>query len=169
MQSLPEELPTTNEQLRQLPAYRALLAPPPEPEARPMSDGGRLMASLMQIKDTAAILLLLSDGSLLFGIICLFGVPGLVLYGLRWRQVRGRAGRGAVVTQAVLSLLHELFWTYAFYDVKASNDGPPHPEVLTLLYGLGAVLSLGQLLIATLGATEQDEYPASLTDEQPAG
>jgi len=116
------------------------------------------VAALMQAKDTAAILLLLSDGSLLFGIICLFGVPGLVLYGLRWRQVRGRAGRRAVVGQAVLSLLHELFWTYAFHDVKASNDCPHHPEVLTLLYGLGAVLCVAQLLAVWTATQEPKSF-----------
>ncbi|MGI4760639.1 MAG: hypothetical protein ACRYF0_08040 [Janthinobacterium lividum] len=168
MESLPEEPLTINEQLRQLPAYRALLAPPPEPEAARPLTASRVLAALMQLKDTAAILLLLSDGSLLFGIICLFGIPGLVLYGLRWRQVRGRAGCGAVVVQAVLSLLHELFWTYAFHDATASTDGPPHPEVLTVLYGLGALLSLGQLLVATSGATDGSDYPASLSTGQPA-
>lgn len=162
MESSSQNPLTVNEQLRQLPAYQASLAP--EPLAA--STASRVVAALMQLKDTAAILLLLSDGSLLFGIICLFGIPGLVLYGLRWRQVRGRAGRGAVLTQAVLSLLHELFWTYAFYGEKASSDSTAYPEVLTVLYGLGALLSLGQLVV-TIGAADEGEYPAGTAHEQP--
>ena len=163
MESSSQKLLTVNEQLRQLPAYQASLAPEPL-EA---STASRVVAALMQLKDTAAILLLLSDGSLLLGIICLFGIPGLVLYGLRWRQVRGRAGRGAVLTQAVLSLLHELFWTYTFYGEKASSDGTAYPGVLTVLYGLGALLSLGQLVIA-ISVADEVEYPASTAHEQPA-
>lgn len=167
MEALPEEPKTINEQLRQLPAYQPMLAPAPELEPIATTTS-RVVAALMQAKDTAAIVLLLSDGSLIFGIICLFGIPGLVLYGLRWRQVRGHAGRGAVISQAVLSLLHELFWTCAFYGVKATSDGPAYPEVLTLLYGLGALLSLMQLLAAISGATEESAYAASPSEEHPA-
>jgi len=82
---------------------------------------------------------------------------------LRWRQVRGRTGHKAIMTQAVLSLLHELFWTYAFHDVHAGGDNPPHPEVLTLLYGLGAVLCVAQLLAGRLDpqATAYPTGPAA--------
>ena len=165
MDTLPEQPQTINAQLRQLPAYQPLLAPAPalEPVATTTS---RVVAALMQAKDTAAILLLLSDGSLLFGILCLFGIPGLVLYGLRWRQVRGHAGRGAVISQAVLSLLHELFWTCAFYGVKADSDGPAYPEILTVLYGLGALLSMGQLLVAISGPAKEYAGSASLPATQ---
>lgn len=167
MELLPEEPQTINAQLRQLPAYQAVLAPEPPAEAT-ASIASRVVASLMQIKDTAAILLLLSDGSLIFGIICLFGIPGLVLYGLRWRQVRGRTRRAAVITQAVLSLLHELFWAYAFHGEKASTDGPAYPEALTVLYGLGALLSVVQLVVA-MGEPTTEAYQATLPGEQPAG
>jgi hypothetical protein len=165
MEALPEEPATINTQLRQLPAYQDLLAPAPEPTPVPLT-ASRLVAGLMQLKDTAAILLLLSDGALLFGIILGFGIPGLVLYGLRWRQVRGRASRKAIVVQAVLSLLHELFLTYAFYGEKADNEPPHYPELLTVLYGLGALLSLVQLLITISGPTDED-YHTSFPDEQP--
>ena len=167
MELLPEEPQTLNAQLRQLPAYQAILAPVPPAEAT-ASIASRVVASLMQLKDTAAILLLLSDGCLIFGIICLFGIPGLVLYGLRWRQVRGRTGRKAIMTQAVLSLLHELFWAYAFYGEKASTDGPAYPEALTVLYGLGALLSAVQLAAALSEPTTED-YHVSLPDEELAG
>ena len=156
MEILPEVPETINAQLRQLPAYRVLLEPAPEPLAPATS---RLVATLMQLKDTAAILLLLSNGYLLFGILFGFGIPGLVLYGLRWRQVRGRAGRGAVVTQAVFSLLHELFWTYTFHGQSFDNEPINNREVLIMLYGLGALLSVLQLVAILLDGT--DDYEQS--------
>lgn len=167
MKPSPEEPQTINAQLRHLPAYQAILAPASPAEAT-ASIASRVVAVLMQLKDTAAILLLLSDGSLIFGIICLFGIPGLVLYGLRWRQARGRTGRKAIIIQAILSLLHESFWMYAFYGEKASTDGPAYPEALTVLYGLGALLSAVQLAVA-MGEPTTEDYHASLSDEQLAG
>jgi hypothetical protein len=162
METLPEEPQSTNAQLRQLPAYQALLAPAAEPH--PLT-GSRVVATLMQVKDTANILLLLSNGALLFSIVCGFGVPGLVLYGLRWRQVRGRAGRGAIIWQAALSLGHELFWAYAFQGDKASNEPFEYDVALVVLYGLGAFLSAVQLLVILTSATEAVEYPANPADE----
>jgi len=166
MDSLPEQPQTMNAQLRELPAYQPLLAAVPEPTPT-ASMGSRLVAALMQLKDTAAILLLLSDGSLLFGIFLGFGIPGLVLYGLRWRQVRGRAGRGAIIVQAVLTLLHEVFWTYVFHGQQTAQEPLNHHEVLTVLYGLGALLSVLQLMITLFGGTEEYEQSATYSDEQP--
>jgi hypothetical protein len=165
MESPPEKPQSINEQLRQLPAYQAMLAqaeaptqtPAYVPVAVPMT-ASRQMAALMQIKDTAAILLLLSDGSLLLGIFFGFSVPGLVLYGLRWLQVRGWVGRTAIISQAVLSLLHELFWMCALYGEKPGANAPDYPVVLTALYGIGAVLSIGQLLAALSDAAEEGYY-----------
>ena len=162
-----EKTQSINEQLRQLPAYRAMLAQTEAPAQTPAYVPGavplnasRIMAILMQLKDTAAILLLLSSGALLLGIIWGFGVPGLVLYGLRWRQVRGQGGRG--VSQAVLSLLHELFWTCVFYNISPSDEYFISFKPLAVLYGLGALLSMGQLLVAMVDATdEEDYYPTS--------
>lgn len=165
MDSLPEEPQTMNAQLRKLPAYQPLLASATEPTPT-ASIGSRLVATLLQLKDTAAILLLLSDGSLLFGIFLGFGVPGLVLYGLRWRQARGRAGRGAIIVQAVLTLLHEVFWTCVFYGQRTSQEPLNHYEVLTVLYALGALLSVLQLLATLMGGAEQYEQSANYPGEQ---
>jgi len=118
----------------------------------------RKVAALMQIKDTAAILLMLSDGSLLLGIFFGFSVPGLVLYGLRWRQVRGRARRKAIVSQAVLSLLHELFWLCALYGEKPNDKSFEYTEVLVVLYGIGVLLSMGQLLVTLGDAANEKDY-----------
>jgi hypothetical protein len=163
MKPSPEKPQTINAQLRLLPAYQAMLAPAPVAEAT-SSTAGRVVAGLMQVKDTVPILLLLGKGSLLPGFIFALGIPGLVLYWLRWRQVWGRAGRGAVVTQAALSLLHELFWVCVFYSAEVWTDGPAFFEALAIFYGLGALLSLVQLVVAM----SDQEYGASLPDEQPA-
>lgn len=160
MNSLPEAPQPLAPALSQLPAYRAVLAPTP-------ITASRVVAALMQLKDTANILLLLSNGSLLLGIVCGFGVPGLILYGLRWRQVRGRAGRMGIVVQAVLSLLHELFWTGLFYGERTATEPFEYHQALTVLYGLGALLNVIQLLVALTNGAEADECPATLTDEQP--
>jgi hypothetical protein len=159
-----------NEQLRQLPAYRTMLAHTEAPAQTPAYVPGavplnasRVMAALMQLKDTVAILLLLSDGSLILGILWGFGVPGLVLYGLRWRQVRGKGGRG--VSQAVLSLLHELFWTCVFHGINSDDEYFMHYKPLAMLYGLGALLSMGQLLVAMVDATDEDDYYPDPADE----
>lgn len=161
MESLPEAPQPLAPALSQMPAYRTVLAPIP-------GSASRVVAALMQLKDTANILLLLSNGALLFSIVCGFGVPGLVLYGLRWRQVRGWAGRGATRWQAALSLGHELFWAYAFQHDKAGSEPFEYDAVLVVLYGLGAFLSAVQLLIVLTGDTEE-EYPASLAAKQPVG
>jgi hypothetical protein len=166
MEPLLEESQTINTQLRQLPAYQALLAPKPEATPVPLT-ASRVVAALMQVKDTAAILLLLSNGALIVGVFCGFGVPGLVLYGLRWRQVRGRAARNSIVVQAMLSLLHELFWTCVFYGQSPTEEFSEYSQALTMLYGLGALLSMVQLLTAISGPTDEDYY-ASLPNEQPA-
>jgi hypothetical protein len=166
MEALPEEAQTINTQLRQLPAYQALLAPKPAPTPVPLT-ASRVVAALMQVKDTAAILLLLSNGALIVGVFCGFGVPGLVLYGLRWRQVRGRTARKSMMVQAVLSLLHELFCTCLFYGQNPTEEFFEHSQALTMLYGLGALLSMVQLLSAMSDPTDEDYY-ASLPHEQPA-
>jgi hypothetical protein len=164
MEPVLEESQTINTQLRQLPAYQALLAPKPEATPVPLT-ASRVVAALMQVKDTAAILLLLSNGALIVGVFCGFGVPGLVLYGLRWRQVRGRAARNSTVVQAVLSLLHELFCTCLFYSQSPTEELFEHSEALTILYGLGTLLSMLQLLAAMSDPADEDYY-ASLPDEQ---
>lgn len=155
MEASPQEPQTINAQLRQLPAYQAILAPGPVAAAT-SSTTSRVVAGLMQVKDTVPILLLLSKGALLPGFIFMLGIPGLVLYWLRWRQVWGRAGRRAVVTQAALSLLHELFWVGIFYSAEVWTDGPAFFEALAIFYGLGALLSLVQLVVAISSPADEE-------------
>lgn len=164
MESLTEEPQTINAQLRELPAYQALLAHKPESEPFSLT-GSSIAAGLMQFKDSVAILILLSNGYLIFGIVWGFGIPGLVLYWLRWRQVRGRTGRSSIIAQAVFSLLHELLWVSVFYGQRTASEPLNCYEACIMLYSLGALLSLAQLLVAVTDS--QDEaYQDSLSDEQ---
>jgi Na+/proline symporter len=163
VKSLPEKPQSINTQLWRLPAYQPTLAPVIVSETSQMAS--RVIASLMQLKDTANILLLLSNGTLLFGICMGFGVPGLVLYGLRWRQVRGRAKRGGIIGQTLLSLLHELFWANSFYKERDTTEPFEHHEILVVLYGLGALLSAIHLLVAVSVITDKHDYCTDLADE----
>ena len=164
MESSSQNLLTVNEQLRQLPAYQASLAPEPVVA----STASRVVAALMQLKDTFNILLLLSNGSLLVGIGLGFGVPGLVLYGLRWRQVWGRAGRGTTAVQALLSVAHEIFWMRIFYGERTAAEPFEHHEILTNLYALGALLAALQLLVTVIGLLLPGQNDEPLSVEQPA-
>lgn len=126
----------------------------------------RVVAAVMQLKDTVNILLLLSNGALLIGIVMGFGVPGLVLYALRWRQVRGRVGRGAITGQTMLSLGHEVFWMHSFYEERTASEPFEHYVALTMLYGLGALLSVVQLLVTLLSTATANGYYTSLIGKQ---
>ena len=120
------------------------------------------LAALMQAKDTFNILLMLADGTLIFGIIFGIGIPGLILYALRWRQVRRRVGRGSILVLAALSLAHEIYWAYFFQHDITSAEPVEHAKVLSLLYLLGAVLSGVQLLTVALTPAPDAEEPAGL-------
>jgi hypothetical protein len=62
----------------------------------------------------------------------------------------------------VLSLLHELFWTCVFYGISPNDEYFISFKPLAVLYGLGALLSMGQLLVAMVDAAdEEDYYPTS--------
>ncbi|MGI4863625.1 MAG: hypothetical protein ACRYFZ_06845 [Janthinobacterium lividum] len=129
------------------------------------------LAALMQAKDTANILLMLADGTLLFGIFFGIGIPGLILYVLRWRQVRRRVGRGSILVLAALSLAHEVFWAYFFQHDITSIEPVEHAKVLSLLYMLGAVLTGVQLLaVALTPAPDAEELagpePVGQTEEE---
>jgi hypothetical protein len=153
-----------NAEPQQLPACPATLAP--EPAAA--STASRVVAGLMQLKDTFNILLLLTNGTLLVGIMMGVGVPGLVLYGLRWRQVWGRAGRGATAVQALLSMAHEIFWMRIFYGERTATEPLEHHEILTNLYALGALLTALQLVATVIGLLLPGQKSERLCVEQPA-
>ena len=108
---------------------------------------------LMQLKDTVAIILLLSNGLLLFGIVGGVGIPGLVLYWLRWRQARQPVAARMVAWVAGLSLCHEVLWAWTFF-LDATRTHSSNPDMVDLalppyasLYWAGAVLCAGQLLV----------------------
>ncbi|MVN78757.1 hypothetical protein GO988_20685 [Hymenobacter sp. HMF4947] len=114
------------------------------------------LAALMQVKDTINIVLLLCDGSLFFGILFGFGVPGLVLYALRWRQLRRRVGRGFILLLASLSLSHEVFWAQFFQKDAVSADSMANVGLLIALYWLGTALCALQLISVLISCTVSD-------------
>ncbi len=150
-------------------AYQSIPQSADNQEYSPWSDwkaNSCWLAALMQAKDTVNILLMLADGTLFFGIIFGIGIPGLILYALRWRQVRRRVGRSSILILAGLSLAHEAYWAYFFRHDITSAEPVEHANVLSLLYLLGAVLSGVQLLIVALTPAPYVEEPAGL---EPAG
>lgn len=137
------------EEYRFVPVQR-LPSPSPRPEPKletPWVVSNRALAVLMQVKDTANILLMLASGALLFGIFFGIGIPGLILYALRWRQVKRPVVRAAVLVQAGLSVAHEVFWALYFQNDITSTEPMEHSGLLSGLYWLGAGLSAIQLLL----------------------
>lgn len=137
------------EEYRFVPVPR-LPTPGPRPERKlesPWVVSNRALAALMQAKDSANILLMLADGTLLFGIFFGIGIPGLILYALRWRQVRRPVVREAVLVQAGFSIVHEIFWALYFRNDMSSTEPVAHSGILAALYWLGAGLSAIQLLL----------------------
>ena len=110
----------------------------------------RGLALAQQVKDTINILLFLGNGYLIMGVIFGgFAIPGLVLYALRWSQLRAQGGRAASGWLWLLSLGHELLCAGMFADDhphvrQGENDDPlGHFEPL---YLLGAAICLAGLL-----------------------
>lgn len=119
-------------------------------ELPPRSSWQRRLALAQQIKDTVNILWFLGNGYLIMGV--LFGgfaIPGLVLYGLRWRQLRPRGSRATSLWLWVLSLGHELLCARMFADDHPHVKQGENDDVLghfEPLYVLGAAICAVGLL-----------------------
>jgi hypothetical protein len=108
----------------------------------------RGLALAQQLKDTANILLFLGNGYLFFGILGGIAIPGLILYGLRWKLLRRTGDPTATMVLWALSLLHELFCLIAFYSDHPHNSGGEMSTPLEHwepLYLLGVVICSGGL------------------------
>ncbi|RYU79729.1 hypothetical protein [Hymenobacter persicinus] len=119
---------------------------------------GRWLAGAQQLKDTITILgmnFLLLFGLLVFGL----PIPGLVLYFLRWRLVRGKGSRAYATRLWACSLVHEVLCAALFASTELRAELHELADYLCLGYALGALLSAGGLL-TTLTA-DSTSYPAS--------
>ncbi|MDO7876543.1 hypothetical protein Q5H93_17495 [Hymenobacter sp. ASUV-10] len=108
----------------------------------------RGLALAQQLKDTANILLFLGNGYLFFGILGGIGIPGLILYYLRWKLLRRTGDPTATMVLWALSLLHELLCLIMFYcDHPHSSGGEMSTplEHWEPLYLLGVVICCGGL------------------------
>ncbi|MCB2407396.1 hypothetical protein [Hymenobacter lucidus] len=106
---------------------------------------GRWLAGAQQLKDTLTILgmnIVLLFGFLFFGL----PLPGLVLYGLRWRLARGTASRVNAIWLWALGLLHEVVCAALFASADVRSELHEMAEYLTYGYALGAFISLVGLI-----------------------
>jgi hypothetical protein len=105
----------------------------------------RWLAIAQQMKDTVTIILMLSTGMLIFGVLFGIAVPGLVLYCLRWKLVPEGASQHRAGWLWLLTLAHELICAACFL-----NAGPQEDDLiinhLDIGYGLGVLVSLFGLL-----------------------
>ena len=111
----------------------------------PQSQVQRRLAIAMQLKDSITIVLMLTNGMLLFGVLFLVAIPGLVLYGQRWKQVRNYGTLPSQWVHWAMSLAHELVWVIVFCLEH------PHQEFMSswhleVGYALGALISLAALI-----------------------
>ena len=134
-------------------SYAEPLAEPFETKSQELQRG---LAIMQQIKDSITIVMMLSTGMLLFGILFLIGIPGLVLYLRRWRLVpHGTASAGGWLWG--LTLVHEFICAASFY---ASHPG--HDEIVDhhyeLGYALGVLFSVVALLNIGWSAYEKRQF-----------
>jgi len=110
-----------------------------------ISSLSRWLAGAQQLKDTATILGM--NFMLLFGLL-FFGlpIPGLVLYYLRWRLVRGQISRHYAARIWGFSLGHEILCAALFASTEMRAELHEVAEYLTVGYLLGAAISAAGLL-----------------------
>lgn len=111
----------------------------------------RWLAAIQQLKDTVTIGLM--NILLLFGLMFGIAIPGLVLYFLRWRLVRGKGSRGSAAVIWALGCLHELLCAVLF--LSSSNQSElGDMSLIGYGYVLGVVVSAAGFLVTTNRAEE---------------
>ncbi|WP_208177101.1 hypothetical protein [Hymenobacter negativus] len=117
------------------------IAPPDQTSVEASSQSQRWLAIAQQVKDSITIVLMLSTGMLIFGVLFGIAIPGLALYCLRWKLVPEGARQVSSGWLWLLTLVHELICAVGFYSL-----GPPEDDFivghLDIGYGLGALVSL---------------------------
>jgi hypothetical protein len=136
--------------------------------AAEISSLGRWLAGAQQLKDTITIVGM--NFMLLFGLL-FFGlpIPGLILYWLRWRLVRGQGGRNYALRLWGFSFLHEILCAALFASTDMHAELHEVAEYLTVGYLLGAAFSAAGLLTGIsadlrAGAAPDADQPASHED-----
>lgn len=129
--------------IEEIPATEA--APPELAIAEADTELQRWLAIAQQVKDSITIVLMLSTGMLIFGVLFGIAIPGLVLYCLRWKLVPESANQGRSGVLWLLTLVHELVCAMGFYSIGPHEDDFIVGH-LDIGYGLGAMVSLFALL-----------------------
>ncbi|UOQ72182.1 hypothetical protein [Hymenobacter cellulosilyticus] len=109
-----------------------------------ISTTGRWLAGAQQLKDTLTILGM--NILLLFGVLCGIAIPGLVLYFLRWKLVRGKGRRQSAATHWAITLVHELCCGLLFMSADMQNELHEWGAGLAVGYLLGCLISLAGLI-----------------------
>lgn len=120
----------------------------------------RGLALAQQLKDTANILLFLGNGYLFFGILGGIAIPGLILYGLRWKLLRRTGDPTATMVLWALSLLHEVLCVTLFntdHPHNSSGEMSSPLEHWEPLYMLGVAICLAGLVEIVASQTSSDK------------
>lgn len=106
----------------------------------------RWLASAQQLKDTLTILgmHILFVFGLLFGI----GIPGLILYFLRWRIVRGNSSPQRTQVLWCLGFVHEFLCVLLFQSAEIKTELHETAEWVSIGYMIGLGISLTGLIEA---------------------
>lgn len=132
------------------------IAPPAPAAAEADNQLQRWLAIAQQVKDSITIVLMLSTGMLIFGVLFGIAIPGLVLYCLRWKLVPERASQERGGWLWLFTLVHELICAAGFLSLGPHEDDfiIGHLEIG---YGLGALVSLFALLNSDWATPEKQQ------------
>ncbi|UOQ52970.1 hypothetical protein [Hymenobacter cellulosivorans] len=109
-----------------------------------LSVTSRWLAGAQQTKDTLTIIGM--NVLLVFGLLCGIAIPGLVLYFLRWKLVRGKGRRQSALTHWGITLAHEFCCVLLFMSTDMQNELHEWGAGLAVGYGIGCLISLAGLL-----------------------
>ncbi|OUJ75451.1 hypothetical protein [Hymenobacter crusticola] len=119
---------------------------------------GRQVATAQQIKDTLTILGM--NVLLVFGILFGIGIPGLILYGLRWKLTRGGATPTRAIVLWALTTVHEVLCVALFFSTDMQAELHEWATYLGWGYALGVLISL-------VGVVEAATNSSSLAESLP--
>jgi hypothetical protein len=112
---------------------------------------GRQLATAQQVKDTVTILGM--NVLLVFGILFGIGVPGLILYFLRWKLTRGEGTQTRAIVLWVLTTIHEVLCVALFFSADMQTELHEWATYLGWGYALGFLISLVGAVEAATGSS----------------